>query len=1384
MQTHEQFYRRHGVRYVANMINPPVYTATDIDYPDNAMIFWPSGGMARYYPSKEDALLTHVNKPVVFMLSEYRTNIIEGDPHKLGDHTSKYLREAKKAEPSFTYPHKKKLTLPKNREVIFSAGVLNAGYRYHSHPLTAYHAWGNSLGTIINSVASGVTGGVRHKYIIYRLPPSIPPRNEILHALKSFTRNRLELFPTEAYFGLLELFKFIHVDYKDKSIIAANLPPQDLKNVDLLLTINGKVSIINLGILASITDAHINTSHLKKYPSDTAFKILYVYLNRVLEDSPVEIGVSAEDVVQRVAETSETSLGSDDKGLVDINDVIDNEMGNLDQSTDDDLGDIDSIATNIDSDVSDNSDPVDLSTVDKSPDTQDTTKLVSRIESLKSDKILTKTVTDGMIKSLKEQESAPSPYGDGSKLVDALKYDHEDMVTDKKSSEVRRTPTMLDGSGAYNVNRSINDYYRTKVMRKDVLNTIYSIQRAGMVIKEHDVEVNKDVLSHTETHKLNIQMLDGSRSVVHLQIPVVNEDNTIRLSGSTYSMRKQRSDIPVKKISNNRASLNSYFGKLFISKATFKKDDKGYWFQRQLLKMYSDGAGVRDVTLVPVLSPDSNIPRDLGLIGRYVKGFGYKGISFNFEYANRFAGLDEPTHSKLEKSGSVIIGRKGKVPVLMKSDNTIYIADGKNTSIGTVFEFLGMDTSKSPMEYCNAKVYKEQIPVCVLLSYYIGFDNLIKHLKIKHRVVESSRTVVDPAKEYKITFLDTTYVITKDHGVGDLIMGGFNSIKKQLKTINKGVLNARGRFGALFTAMGLPILYVNEVKLMEDMFIDPMTKQVLELYKLPTSFTGLLIKAVEILEDDNYKHPNDLSGSMIRGYERISGMMYLELVKAIRLHANRSHFAKSKITVNPYAVNTLVTADSSTTTVDDLNPLAGVKQMEDVTYLGAHGRKEETMSESTRIMHKSEIGVISEGAKDSGAVGISAYLTASPNISNVRGTVEEPKPGDGWGSRLSTAGMLAPFGTKDDVKRLNFSGIQASHVIPTSSMHAPYVLTGYESMIAIKASDKFAVTAKEDGKVTGVSKEEIVVKYKSGKVTRYSIREWTTKEESGSAYTHSMVAKLRKGDSFKEDDVIAYNPSFFEPDFFDDTRVNYMQGTTATVALLEVPETYEDSGSMSAEFAKTMGTVVTKVKVIRVTKTDGVYKPVHVGDKVTPDDPLLSIVDAELSEISNLDEQAMAALQNLKMLSPKAGYSGTVSKLRVFYNCELKDLSPSLRRLVNESNKELMVETGSNGQVTRGMNVNGRPVLEDEIIIKYYIKTSDSMGTGDKCVFGNQLKFTVGEVYQDEVTAEDGTVVDALFSSTSIENRIVNSPGLLGTTSKLLELATSEAVRLYRNAKK
>jgi hypothetical protein len=158
---------------------------------------------------------------------------------------------------------------------------------------------------------------------------------------------------------------------------------------------------------------------------------------------------------------------------------------------------------------------------------------------------------------------------------------------------------------------------------------------------------------------------------------------------------------------------------------------------------------------------------------------------------------------------------------------------------------------------------------------------------------------------------------------------------------------------------------------------------------------------------------------LIKGYERIPGMLYNELVVANRVHMNKSFFGKSKLNISPYSVLGKIQDDSSTVLVDDLNPIAMIKQYEDVVSTGMFGRNKDTFTKETRSIDPSEIGIFSEATKDSGDVGISAYLSAAPKIKNVRGTVGELDfKKDGATSILSTAGLLAPGDMLDDPKRL------------------------------------------------------------------------------------------------------------------------------------------------------------------------------------------------------------------------------------------------------------------------------------------------------------------------------------------------------------------------------
>jgi len=1023
MQNYDKFYYKHGTRFIRDLISPIVWTANDIAYPRSSMLLWNNPTSIKMWPSRNIGYFHNVKKAIVYNIIRYTHDDIKGNPKERTVSAGKIIAKAKHVEPKFKYLAKANpITISSEIPVLFNMGVLNSGYRYTPHPITPYYVWENSLSTAVSLASAKKSGVNRHKFIFMDIPYRVPSRIDINKYMPALTRPGLKIFSDAALFNILELFRFVHKDHKDKSVIAKMLTPDEFKYVDIILTINNKICIINLELLASITDAYAIESKLTKYPSKTVFKLLYIYLNRIIEAAPI-IGTGKMAGISGLVDNS--SVSARDKGDVNINleDIIDNEISDTDNveslSVTDIKGDIDSAIDVMDMEdtVSDSIDQ-NMDTIDESPALTDNEALVSILTDLSDRKLLSKAARDGMIDTIKGQVVMPSPYDDGTKLSDMLSPEITELDIPNTDDKALDSVSILDKSMAKDTLGSSKRTYLRKTMRKDILSTMYSIQKAGVVVKEHVITHKKDVLDDTEIHKLSLQSTNGTKSTITVHIPVVHEDNTIRMSGNNYVMRAQRADVPLKKISNSIVSLNSYYGKLFISRNTYKKNDLGYWFVKQLLKLDSVDDKLKDIALVSVLEPDVTAPKDYGILSRYVKGFTYSGVVFNFEYSNRLVGLGDIDVTKIEKKGSVIVGHKGKSPIVMNNDNTISVLDKNNANIGTIYEFLGMDIAKAPIEYCNAKIYKEQIPVGILLSYYLGFKNVLKMLNSKYETIDTGKRVTLGTDKFRIVFEDITYVITRDFAEGDMILAGISSLIKYTKKITSISIETRSAFGAMFSAMGLPILYVNEIKLMENMFIDPITKQVLELFKMPTSFVGVLRKAVELLNDDSYKHPNSLEGSIIKGYERISGMLYLELVKSLRVDMNKSHFSKSKIEFNPYAVNTKISGDSTTVILDDLNPMSELKQSEDVTYLGSHGRKEETMSAETRVMHKSEIGVISESVKDSGAVGISAYMTAAPKLATTRGTFDKLDKKDGWASKLSTSAMLAPFGTMDDSKRL------------------------------------------------------------------------------------------------------------------------------------------------------------------------------------------------------------------------------------------------------------------------------------------------------------------------------------------------------------------------------
>jgi len=188
---------------------------------------------------------------------------------------------------------------------------------------------------------------------------------------------------------------------------------------------------------------------------------------------------------------------------------------------------------------------------------------------------------------------------------------------------------------------------------------------------------------------------------------------------------------------------------------------------------------------------------------------------------------------------------------------------------------------------------------------------------------------------------------------------------------------------------------------------------------------------------------------------------------------------------------------------------------------------------------------------------------------------------------------------------------------------------------------------------------------------------------------------------------------------------------------------------------------------------------INIGDKVKPNSPLFSMMDGSLVVDDKVDDRTMKILQDLKMSTPKAKYEGKIVNYKIYYNFDPKEASKSVQKAIKESDERLIERDGYPGRVDATYSVNGKKLLEDTFELKIYINVNEGMGLGDKAVLGNQLKFTVGEVYDYDIVTDDNRDVELVFSYLSVAARIVNSPELIGTTSTLLEKVTKDVCDMY-----
>ena len=340
-------------------------------------------------------------------------------------------------------------------------------------------------------------------------------------------------------------------------------------------------------------------------------------------------------------------------------------------------------------------------------------------------------------------------------------------------------------------------------------------------------------------------------------------------------------------------------------------------------------------------------------------------------------------------------------------------------------------------------------------------------------------------------------------------------------------------------------------------------------------------------------------------------------------------------------------------------------------------------------------------------------------------------------------------------------------------------------MIGNRTTDIFAYSAKQDGEVTSLTEDGVIVEYQDGSTKGVKLGRVYGKAE-GSVYPHDIVSPMRLGQKFKKGDAIAYNTGFFELDILDPSRIVMKNSMLVKTVLYESSQTHEDSCAISSRLSTKMSAKTTKVKSFVIDFKQNLINVVKPGQSVNPKDLLMIIEDEITASSGAFDEASLSVLKRLSNQAPKASYLGTVDKIEVYYHGEKSDMTATLKALADRSDRlsaqscKASNKTVITGQVNDDYRVSGVPLTLDKAEVKFYITIQTTAGNGDKLVFANQMKSVIGETMDYSMTTQTGETIDAVFGMRSILARVVNSPMIIGTTSTLLRVLASKAAQVYK----
>lgn len=974
------------------------------------------------------------------------------------------------------------------------------------------------------------------------------------------------------------------------------------------------------------------------------------------------------------------------------------------------------------------------------------------------------------------------------------------------------------------------------------------------------VEDTSDDLSYKDTVKYVFKDDKGVQFKVSLDVPKLTKNGFVYLNGQKSVLTKQLYSLPITKVKDD-VIITATYNKVFMSyrggKYLTPNQSRLMRALDSIDKTIATGITFGDKSEINARS--SKATSEYIAVSKLITAIDTNNIDFTFDIEESIKRYGD--HSK---EGYLILGTykdteikvslvddtvKGDdtidgmhlieailklceldAPEVFKSLNSISTdTDSENNlSISELLVTLSkseaeelynslerIKTVPTTLAGSHVKMMDRWLPLILVLAHTHGFYTVLERAKIKSNITykiaikEDNDGIRKKPKynKYKQMMIETAdaFIIFDLNSLENIALLA-PLTKVDLQTYNASALESHNFTSVLLESYSgqanLPV-YVDVFK---DVLIDPLAKEALLDYDLPTDFLDVMLYANMLLASGKHNSDIDFNTKKLRHAEILSALAYNALADAYSEYAIKKKRGSRTVefSVDRNAVMKSLFSLNTISPYNSENPIEEQSALSECSFRGLRGvNLDQAFNLEKRSYDTTHYGIVGLPSNYGPGVGVSKYLTAEPAVLSPKGyfkTIDNLEDVDKMdiNQYMTTIELLNPCITKrDDAQRVAMAYGQSAQIVPVIGATPNLITYGYDEALA-NLSEDFAFSASDDGEVISSDGNFLAVKYKNGETEVFKMNR-VERNAAKSFYTVNEVVpvdRVRTGYKFKKNEVLAYNKYFFKSSN-NLKKTVFSDAPEALVVVHSMPETFEDSTVLSESFAESIGTFITNNEQVKLSKEYTVNEYARIGSIVKAGTTLFSFNKATDDDFINslLSADSESTLNRIVKKSPHAG---EIVGIRIYYTNSLDDMSDSLRDFINSVTKVLepkeralklygskydkIVNSEVPLRVPVGTKKNGHKLESGDILVEYFIKSFNIASTGNKVTYQAALKCIAARILPDNMMPyceQSGRRADCILRTVSVGARKVYSVPVLGVGTKGLRKIGNDLSSLF-----